>query len=88
MPTYWSVACNDLIHRVCMLYPDNFVGVCQLPQSPGVAPANCIGELERYVDAVAWLTSADRQKIYEGNARKVYRRLDTRLSRTPAAART
>jgi len=25
------------------------VGVCQLPQSPGVAPANCIPELERCV---------------------------------------
>ncbi len=25
-----------------LLYPDKFVGVCQLPQSPGVAPANCI----------------------------------------------
>ena len=33
----WTRACNDLIHRVCLLYPDNFVGVCQLPQSPGVA---------------------------------------------------
>ena len=46
---HWSQACNDLIHRVCSLYPRNFVGVCQLPQSPGVPPANCIGELERCV---------------------------------------
>jgi 4-oxalmesaconate hydratase len=45
----WSQACNDLIHRVCMLFPDNFVGVCQLPQSPGVSPAKSIGELERCV---------------------------------------
>jgi len=45
----WSTVCNDLIHRVCTLYPDNFVGVCQLPQSPGVPPTNCIGELERCV---------------------------------------
>ena len=30
-------------------YPRNFVGVCQLPQSPGVNPANCIPELERCV---------------------------------------
>jgi len=45
----WSQVCNDLIYRVCNLYPDNFVGVCQLPQSPGVPPANCIGELERCV---------------------------------------
>ncbi len=46
---YWSEHCNELIHRVCALYPQRFVGVCQLPQSPGVAPANCIPELERCV---------------------------------------
>jgi 4-oxalmesaconate hydratase len=45
----WSRECNDLIHRVCTLYPSNFVPVCQLPQSPGVPPANCIPELERCV---------------------------------------
>ena len=36
---HWTQACNDMIHRVCTLYPKNFVGVCQLPQSPGVTPA-------------------------------------------------
>ncbi len=46
---YWSEQCNELIHRVCTLYPKNFVGVCQLPQSPGVPPKNCIPELERCV---------------------------------------
>ena len=45
----WSDICNELVHRVCALYPKNFVGVCQLPQSPGVAPANCVRELERCV---------------------------------------
>ena len=45
----WSDICNELIHRVCTLFPKNFVGVCQLPQSPGVNPANCIPELERCV---------------------------------------
>jgi 4-oxalmesaconate hydratase len=43
----WTEACNDLIHRVVGLYPDNFVGVCQLPQSPGVAPIHSAAELER-----------------------------------------
>ena len=52
---HWSEHCNDLIHRVCTLYPDNFVGVCQLPQSPGVPPANCIGELERCVTALGMI---------------------------------
>ena len=51
----WSQICNDLIHRVCTLYPDKFVGVCQLPQSPGVPPANCIGELERCVQELGFV---------------------------------
>ncbi|MBI3455076.1 MAG: amidohydrolase [Candidatus Rokubacteria bacterium] len=51
----WSRVCNDLIHRVCTLYPDRFVGVCQLPQSPGVPPANCIGELERCVRELGFI---------------------------------
>ncbi|HUZ77079.1 MAG TPA: amidohydrolase family protein [Chloroflexota bacterium] len=46
---YWSETCNELIQRVCALYPSNFIGVCMLPQSPGVPPANCIAELERCV---------------------------------------
>ena len=45
----WSQICNDLIARVISLYPSNFIGVCQLPQSPGVPPKNSIGELERCV---------------------------------------
>jgi 4-oxalmesaconate hydratase len=46
----WTTTVNDLIQRVCTLFPQNFVGVCQLPQSPGVSPANCIPELERCVE--------------------------------------
>ena len=45
----WTRACNDLIKRVVDLYPENFVGVCQLPQSPGVPIKNSIQELERCV---------------------------------------
>lgn len=45
----WTQACNDLIKRVVDLYPGNFAGVCQLPQSPGVPIANSIAELERCV---------------------------------------
>jgi len=47
--TEWSQICNDLIARVVDLYPKNFIGVCQLPQSPGVDPKNCAAELERCV---------------------------------------
>src|SRR5205807_9739742 len=42
----WSQISNELVHRVCTLYPQNFIGVCQLPQSPGVDPKGCIAELE------------------------------------------
>ena len=45
----WSRACNDLIARVVELYPDNFAGVCQLPQSPGAPLAASIAELTRCV---------------------------------------
>jgi 4-oxalmesaconate hydratase len=51
----WARACNDLIARVCGLYPDNFAGVCQLPQSPGVSPANSIPELERCVNELGFI---------------------------------
>src|SRR5579862_4479387 len=43
----WTRVCNDMIARVVGLYPDNFIGVCQLPQSPGAPPANSVAELER-----------------------------------------
>ncbi len=46
----WTGISNDLIHRITQLLPNNFVGVGQLPQFPGVAPAECIGELQRLVD--------------------------------------
>jgi len=52
---HWAEHCNDLIHRVCTLYPENFVGVCQLPQSPSVAPKNCIAELERCVTQLGFI---------------------------------
>jgi 4-oxalmesaconate hydratase len=52
---HWSEHCNDLIHRVCELYPRNFAPVCMLPQAPGVSPANCIAELERCVNELGFI---------------------------------
>ena len=52
---YWSEICNDMIHRAVTLYPDNFVGVCQLPQVPGVKPDNCIPELVRCVEELGFI---------------------------------
>jgi 4-oxalmesaconate hydratase len=51
----WTRTVNDVINRVCTLYPENFVPVCQLPQSPGVSPANCIEELSRCVEDLGFV---------------------------------
>ena len=52
---YWARICNDMVRRVCDLYPENFVPVCQLPQYPGVEPAKSIPELERCVNEMGFI---------------------------------
>ncbi len=51
----WATVSNDLVLRVTELYPDNFAPVCQLPQSPGVAPANSVRELRRCVEELGFV---------------------------------
>jgi len=51
----WSTICNNLIHRISTLLPENFIGVGQLPQFPGVSPKNCISELERIVKELGFV---------------------------------
>jgi 4-oxalmesaconate hydratase len=46
---YWTQTNNEVIHRICERFPERYIGVAQLPQSPGVSPKNCIDELERTV---------------------------------------
>jgi 4-oxalmesaconate hydratase len=50
----WSRASNDLIYRLTKLYPKNFIGVCQLPQSPGAEPKTYIAELTRCVEELGF----------------------------------
>jgi 4-oxalmesaconate hydratase len=45
----WAAICNELCFRVSRLFPDSFIPAAMLPQSPGVAPATCIPELDRCV---------------------------------------
>jgi 4-oxalmesaconate hydratase len=52
---HWAQQCNDLIYRVCALYPENFIGVCQLPQTPGDPLANCVAELERCINELGFI---------------------------------
>ena len=51
----WSRACNDLIFRVVSLFPDFFIGVCQLPQSPDSPVERAIDELERCVEEMGFV---------------------------------
>jgi len=49
MSKTWTRLSNDLIHRVTQLFPENFIGVCQLPQSTQAPIENSIEELERCI---------------------------------------
>jgi len=51
----WARLSNDAIHRVCSLLPEKFVGVGQLPQVPGISPANCIPELNRIANELGFV---------------------------------
>lgn len=55
MSQQWSRICNNLVKRVCDLYPNNFAPVCQLPQSTGVSPKNSIPELVRCVEEMGFI---------------------------------
>lgn len=53
--TFWSQHQNELIRRVCDLYPENFAPVCQLPQSPGAPIDGSVRELERCVSEMGFI---------------------------------
>jgi 4-oxalmesaconate hydratase len=48
----WARRCNDLIARVSGLFPDTFVSVCMLPQSPLADLESSISELRRCVETL------------------------------------
>lgn len=52
---FWTEHCNELVRRVCDLYPRSFVPVCQLPQSPGVDLRSSVAELRRCVDEMGFI---------------------------------
>ena len=52
---FWSQHQNELIRRVCDLFPDNFAPGCQLPQSPGTSIDNSVAELRRCVDEMGFV---------------------------------
>ena len=52
---FWTEHCNELVRRVCDLYPENFAPVCQLPQSPGAPIEPSVAELERCVNEMGFV---------------------------------
>ena len=70
----------DLLFRVIdagnVLFGSEMVGADR-----GIDPetGHYFDDTKRYVDAAAGLTDADRAKVYSGNARRVYPRLDRAL---------
>jgi len=51
----WAFHCNNLIARVVDLYPESFVGVCQLPQNPASDLTASIKELRRCVEDLGFI---------------------------------
>lgn len=51
----WAQACNDIVARVCDLFPGVFFGVCQLPQTPQITNRNAVVELERCVSDLGFV---------------------------------
>ncbi len=52
---WWTEHCNELIYRITELYPNNFSGVAQLPQSPGVSMDTSISELKRCIEEFGFI---------------------------------
>jgi 4-oxalmesaconate hydratase len=51
----WARVNNDLIHRVVGLFPEHFIGVCQLPQTPGGSLDDSVAELRRCVQELGFV---------------------------------
>ena len=51
----WSQHCNNLIYRVTELYPETFIGVCMLPQSPKSGLEASVRELHRCVTELGFV---------------------------------
>jgi 4-oxalmesaconate hydratase len=75
----------DLLTKVVpvenILFASEMVGAVK-----GIDPetGQYFDDTKRYIDATPNLGAADRAKIYEGNARRVFSRLDKKLSKQAA----
>lgn len=65
----------DLLFRICG--PDNCLFGTERPGTASVfnpAWGHELDDLKRVIDGIDWLNAQDREKIYEGNCRKLYTR--------------
>ena len=53
--TEWTIRCNNMIKRVVDLFPEYFVGVAQLPQSPGSDHTATLAEMDRAVNELGFI---------------------------------
>jgi 4-oxalmesaconate hydratase len=80
---------TELLARVIpvdnILFASETIGAVQ-----GIDPetGHAFDDTRRYVEGVPWLTAAERQQIFEGNARRVYARLSARLESLSPAKET
>lgn len=51
----WSTHCNNLIARVCGLFPRHFAGICMVPQAPGAPIGPAVDELKRCVTELGFV---------------------------------
>jgi len=63
---WFSEETNNVIHRVCGLYPDRFRPMAGLPQSPSTSPAEWVAELRRCVGELGFVGSLLNPDPMEG----------------------
>ncbi|HZU06295.1 MAG TPA: amidohydrolase family protein [Chloroflexota bacterium] len=51
----WTRVTNNVIHQICRLHPDRFVGIAQLPQCSTRDTSNCLEELDRCVEELGFV---------------------------------
>lgn len=63
---WYTEAANDIIARLCNLFPGRFRGIAGLPQCAGVSPRNTLEELERCVRELGFIGCMINPDPYEG----------------------
>ena len=52
---HWTEVTNNVIAQQCKMHPTRFIGVGQLPQSPGLNMDRCVHELDRCIGELGFI---------------------------------